>query len=541
MGDAQVIGKEPCPSCGSSDNLVRYDDGSAWCFTPGCERYEKPSGEAGENTGFQTKKSGGKAAIQIEGEIESLPKRKIWEDTCKLWGYRVGEFMGKRAHYAYYFDPVTRKPVAAKVRFPNKDFTIIGDFNAAPLYGQWLWAAGGRKIVVTEGEIDALSVSQVQQNKWPVVSIPNGAQGAKKALKKAYDYLVSFDEIILMFDMDEHGRHAAVECAELFPPGKVKIADLPMKDASDMLQADRGDEVVRSIWNAKTYRPDGIVDGMSLWQEVVEDHDTYSIPYPWEGLNDRTHGLRSGELVTVTAGSGVGKSAVVREIAYHLLQRAENVGLIMLEESVKRTALGLMGIAINRPLHISKEGVSEAELKAAFDATVGSGRCFLYDHFGSTEVDNLLSRIRYMAKSLDCKWIILDHLSIVVSGLDEGGDERKLIDRTMTMLRTLVEETGLGLIIVSHLKRPDGKGHEEGAKTSLNQLRGSHAIAQLSDMVLGLERNQQDDDNPNQTTVRVLKNRFSGETGEAATLYYNRETGRLSDQPFEDETEETAF
>lgn len=200
----------------------------------------------------------------------------------------------------------------------------------------------------------------------------------------------------------------------------------------------------------------------------------------------------------------------------------------MLEESTKRTALGLMGIELNHPLHLNREGVSEEQLKQAFDATVGSGRCFLYDHFGSTEVENLLSRVRYMARSLDCRWVILDHLTIVVSGLDEGGDERKLIDRAMTLLRTLVQETGIGLILVSHLRRPDGKGHEEGATTSLSQLRGSHSIAQLSDMVLGLERNQQGD-NPNQTLVRVLKNRFSGETGEAVTLHYDTKTGRLSE------------
>jgi twinkle protein len=96
------------------------------------------------------------------------------------------------------------------------------------------------------------------------------------------------------------------------------------------------------------------------------------------------------------------------------------------------------------------------------------------------------------------------------------------------MLRTFVEETKCGLLLVSHLKRPDGKSHEEGGATSLSQLRGSHAIAQLSDMVIGLERNQQSD-NPNETTIRVLKNRFSGDTGLAGTLIFNKLTGRLTE------------
>lgn len=203
----------------------------------------------------------------------------------------------------------------------------------------------------------------------------------------------------------------------------------------------------------------------------------------------------------------------------------------MLEESVKTTALGLMGLYLNKRIALNREEINENELRLAFDNTLGTGRVYLYDHFGSTQVDHLLSRVRHLAKALDCKWIILDHLSIVVSSMEEGGDERKLIDRTMTLLRTLVQETGIGLIVVSHLRRPEGKGHEEGAQTSLSQLRGSHSIAQLSDFCLGLERNQQNEETRNQTIVRVLKNRFSGETGVAGTLFYDVQTGRLTEVP----------
>lgn len=521
-----MVKHEPCPSCGSANNLARWEDGHAHCFTPGCGYYEKAQsmGEDGEN--YSSKGSSVKEGVlTLQGEVLPLPKRGLTEETCRLWGYRVGELNGRPAQFAYFFDD-QKRPYAAKVRFANKDFTIIGDTRNLGLYGKWLWNGGGKLIVVTEGEIDALSVSQVQNLRWPVVSVPNGAQGAVKAIKKDFDYLDSFDTVVFMFDMDEAGQTAATACAELFSPGKAKIASLPRKDANDCLVHGEDAQIVSAMWNAKVYRPDGIIDGTTLWEKLSTVRDVRSVPYPYEGLNEKTHGLREGELVTITAGSGVGKSAFVREISYNLLQQGETVGLIMLEESVERTAWGLMGIACSKPLHISRSGVSQEELRSAFDATCGTGRLFLYDHFGSTEVDNLLARIRYMAKSLSCKWIILDHLSIVISGL-EGEDERRLIDRAMTLLRTLVQETGIGLILVSHLRRPDGKGHEEGAKTSLSQLRGSHAIAQLSDVVIGLERDQQGE-NPDETTVRVLKNRFSGDTGEACKLYYSKETGRLS-------------
>ena len=84
------------------------------------------------------------------------------------------------------------------------------------------------------------------------------------------------------------------------------------------------------------------------------------------------------------------------------------------------------------------------------------------------------------------------------------------------------------MFVVSHLKRPEKKGHEEGGQVSLSQLRGSGAIAQLSDMVIGLERNQQGEQ-PNVLTIRVLKNRFSGDTGVGGYLEYNPDTGRLLD------------
>jgi twinkle protein len=133
-----------------------------------------------------------------------------------------------------------------------------------------------------------------------------------------------------------------------------------------------------------------------------------------------------------------------------------------------------------------------------------------------------------MAKGLECGYVFLDHLSMLVSD-GNNADERKALDAIMTRLRTLVQETNISLICISHLRRPEGKGHEDGASTSLSQLRGSAGIAQLSDMVIGLERNGQHEDpiKRNTTQVRVLKNRFSGETGNCGGLLYNRQSGRM--------------
>ena len=511
---------EPCTKCGSSDAFSRYDDGHGYCFS--CRNYEKCIGVEQQRRIVNMLPQ----ETFVEGEVTDLNKRCITSETCKRWDYRVGYYTGRPVHISNYKD-LDGKVIAQKLRFPNKDFKIIGDANRMGLYGMHLWKGNFKMVTITEGEIDALSVSQLHQNKWPVVSVPNGAQGALKAVAKNLEWLEQFEVVVFMFDNDEPGIKASKECSALLSPNKARIASLPMKDANEMLVAGKGTEVIDAMWRAKEYRPDGIVGGNDLWDYITKIDLQEAIPYPYEGLTKMTHGLRKGELVTITAGSGIGKSQFCRELSHHLLRNGQSVGYIALEESVRRTTLGILGIEMSTPLHLRKD-VTEKELKEAFDSCLATGKFFTYDHFGSMDSNNLMNRIRYMAKGCGCGWIILDHLSIVVSGMGDG-DERRLIDNTMTKLRSLVEELKVGMIIVSHLKRPEGRGHEEGATTSLSQLRGSAGIAQLSDMVLGLERNQQDDSTRNRTIVRILKNRFTGETGIASYLEYDAQRGRLND------------
>jgi twinkle protein len=528
--DSEFVEHIPCEKCGSSDANSLYTDGHQYCHA--CTAYV-----AGDGDGAVTAPAGKRASGLINGgEFVALAKRGISEETCKKWGYRVAEFKGGKVQVADYRGPAGGATVGQKVRFPNKDFTFLGNIKEAGLYGQHLWRDKGKRVVITEGEIDALTVSQLQDNKWPVVSVPNGAQGAKKALAKALDWLAGFEEVVLFFDDDEPGRAAVEECAPLFPPGRCKVARMEgFKDPNEAHQAKQGGKVIDAIWGAKTYRPDGILNGTDLWEALTTDDTVETASYPWETLNEKLRGLRKGELTLFTSGSGMGKSAVVREVAHHLLREGETVGMLMLEESTKRTAKGLMGIELSEPIHLDMTpwadltAEQQAARRQAYEATVGSGRLFLYDHFGSTDLDNLMARLRFLAKGCGCGWIFLDHLSIVVSGLDDG-DERKTIDLIMTKIRTFVQETGVGFIMVSHLKRPQGdRGHEQGAEVSLAQLRGSHSIAQLSDCVIGLERNQQDEQTKNLTTVRILKDRFSGESGIACHLLFDKVTGRLSE------------
>lgn len=521
---------ESCDSCGSSDAKAIYSDGSSYCFA--CKTAIRANSAVSASTEGKVLPMTNKAVVgqirPISGDFRSIPERGITKATCEAYGVLQTGI----EHY-YPFTDAKGAETAYKIRVvPDKQFRSQGNIKEALLFGQAMWNKGGKFVTIVEGELDALAAYQMMGSKYPVVSIKNGAQSAVKDCQAQYEWLDSFETIVLAFDADDVGREAAAGVAELFG-SKVKIMKMGQgyKDACDYLSDNKSAEFVKAWWAAEQFVPDGIVAGSDLLELVMQPLEKSIADYPYSGLNHVTGGIRAQELVVVTAGSGLGKSQFMREVIWQLLcQTEDSIGIMFLEESVKKTALSLMSLAVNRPLHISEVEVTDEQKKSAFDKTLGTGRLYFYDCFGSTAIDNIINRVRYFARGLNCRYILLDHVSIVVSDQSHV-DERKALEEIMTKLRMIVQETGISLFVVSHLKRPDGKGHEEGAATSLSQLRGTAAIGQLADMVLGLERNAQHEDpiERNTTRVRVIKNRYSGETGKACAVLYDKYTGRMTE------------
>lgn len=532
-----MLAHQPCPDCGSHDALTVYDDGHTYCYS--CETYHRSPQQEARMTSSTMPKT---ALIPMSDmSLAPLPKRMLTQATCSKFGYYTSNVHGRPAQIACYYDDDSRM-IGQKIRFSDKTFEVRGHISNR-FYGQHLFQGGGKKLVITEGEIDTLSVSQVQQNKYPVVSLPNGAQSAAKVFRANFNWLESFEEVIVMFDMDDAGRKAVQAVSGMLSPKRLKIAWLPCKDANDCLTQGKADAIIKGIWDAKTYHPANIVNGTDLWDVLSTNEEVTSYSLPWNiDLTKMTDGLRKGELITVTAGTGIGKTTFVRQLAYHLGVACNvHVGMLMLEENVKRTANGLLGLHMQRP---ARNLVVNDEYRKAFD-TIMSHFVF-YEHFGSLEGDALLQAIRYMVTAEQVDFVILDHISIAISGLSIE-NERKATDVLMTKLRSLVEETGVGMIVVSHLRRTDGTPAEEGGALSLSHLRGSQAISQLSDGVWGLERNQQSEGKKKHLIrVRVLKNRYTGDTGIAGYLAYDKTTDRLnavdslSDymSPFDDESED---
>ena len=526
----EFIRHEPCPFCTSSDAFAVYSDGSGYCFSCGTHRRSEGAkdlflqqGNTRKSTSMSYAEASETRRVQYDGDFARISSRNITEDTCRKFNVRV-DTTRNIIKFPYYSD--TGAIVAYKERTKAKGFSWKGKNKDHRLFGQHLFGSG-KTIVVVEGELDALATFQARPN-WAVVSVDCGAKAAKKSLLSQLDYLLGFDEIVLMFYNDQAGTEATAECVSLFPPDRVYIAALgTYKDACEALIAKDSEAIRQAIWNKKSYSPKSIVDGRDLFDLVSKPLHGKDADYPYKAVNEMTSGLRFGELVCLTSGSGVGKSTICGEISQALVDQNFRIGYIALEESVQRTALRLMSVVANKPLHLNND-IPKEELKDAFDKSIGTGQVLLRDGFGSVDPKSILNDMRYLVNQ-GVQWIILDHLSILLSA-NESNDERQLIDRTMTQLRCFVEETNIGMILVSHLRRSQSdKGHEDGNAISLSQLRGSGSIGQLSDICLGVIRSVSSGDNTSK--VVCLKNRFNGQTGECGNLIYQKETGRLIEHP----------
>jgi twinkle protein len=525
----------PCPSCNSSDALSLNENGSAKCFS--CGKFFSKY-----NHNIETR-SDVMAFKDINGGMYApLSDRHISQQTAEK--YRVKSIFGSSGVIAQHLYPyyIHNELTATKIRtIKDKDFLWKGSSTGTGLFGQNLFKEGGKYITITEGECDAMAAYELLGSKWAVISIKHGAPSAVTNIKENLEYVESFDNVVICFDSDKEGQQAAIKVARILKPGKAKILTLPtgFKDANEMLIKKEYEKFVRSWWDAKVYTPSGIIRVSEKEKDFLNREKKETVPYPWKGLNEKLYGLRQGELVTLTGGTGLGKSSITRELEYWLLTETnDNVGIIALEEDWTRTVAGVLSIEANDRLYIDHlmEKYQEDSIIKMYRKIFSKDNLFVHAHFGTNDIDEIFSKLRYLIIGCDCKWIIIDHLQMLVSSLTEG-DERRAIDNIMTRIRSLVEETGAGIILVSHLRRVSSdKGHENGIMVNLSHLRGSHSIAQLSDTVIALERNQQSNDEleSRTTKLRVLKSRYTGDVGVATILIYNKTTGRLSEE-YDDE------
>jgi twinkle protein len=518
--------------CSSSDARQLYENGTSFCFS--CEGwFPKQDNEELEVPEVRKAPDFFKKLMGIE-EIQELPirgfkERGITKQVCEFFDVRVsyGENGEIDAHYYPYDDGK-----AYKVRKLPKDFTWTG--KSSNLFGQTKFNGAGKRLIITEGEIDALSVAQASYDKYkkvyPVVAMSSATM--TKALLENRDWIRSFNEIVLCLDNDDAGKKATEEAIKIIGIDKAKLVKLPCKDANEVLTKFDSNRLMQCIFDAAPYVPAGIIGKEELWEALQNYNNAPSVPYPpcLAGVNTKLKGMRGGEITLFISGTGSGKSTILREIMLDILFNTEDkIGIVSLEESPAETARKLAGMAIN--LNPAKEEIPLNKLKIGFDSVFASDRVVLLDHQGSINDNSIVDQLEYMCL-VGCKYLFIDHITILVSEGVENLTGNEAQDKVMNDLLRLVKrhpQTWIGL--VSHLRKaPNNKGSfEEGRLPSIDDIRGSGSIKQISFDIISFARNLTADSEVERNTIkmRILKSRYTGLTGDVKGAHYVYDTGRL--------------
>lgn len=562
--DANLIeSKLPCIGCGSSDAFALYDDGHGFCFSEGKLYSPAQCKAAGMDVGMRgTEVRGGAAApakpanaeleqFMATAKATGLPNRKLTAATCKRWDLLVRRNPHKHHHEMLnVYRDKSGRIVDIKVRTPDKEFYWVVGKQDIGFFGQHLWPTGGKYLTITEGEIDAATFDQVMDKKYPVVSVPGGAAGAEKFIRAHLEWVNSFDKVVLMFDQDDAGQAAVEACAPLLAPGRAHVARLPEKDPNDCLVKGLEEDIRNAFWNAAKFKVGGVVDARTL-SIKCKQKITVGRPWHWDFMTRFTFGKRPGEVLVTGSGTGMGKSDfVAQDVATTItgitehgeVAKPQAAGLFNYEAIDYRIKLLVAGKIASRRFHLPNmpefgfdAGWTEEERDAALAMMDGKiwdagGRLYINEDGFNANWDDIVGRMRYLAKAEEVYEFIIDPIGAIVADMGED-DERKFLDAMMREAASLSQELGATLHFVSHLTRPSfGPSHEEGGHVRLNQFRGSNGIGMFPSFVFGLERNQQaeDDAERRKTTVRVVKDRLSGlYTGHTHSLYYDPIGGTL--------------
>jgi len=533
-----VTRNQPCEKCGSSDAKQIYDDGSAFCFSCKSNFFAPKEGYMEQP---EIKKDWSNRLQEVQNDYPSrgFKERNIYLQVAEHYGVKVSYDLDGNIDAHYYPFYADDKLCGYKVRRLPKDFSSIGTVRGG-LFGQQLYS-GGPRLVITEGELDAMSVQSAWFKKYktfyPVVSLRSAS--SVKDLIKERDWIRNFNEVILWLDNDDAGREATKEAARIIGYDKIKIAKSNEKDASDLWIKDP-DKVLKTIYDSVEYTPAGILTKDQLWHQLEKYNEIESVPYPdyMEGLNDKLKGMRFGEITLWTSGTGSGKSTLLREIAIDLLEKTDDkIGIISLEESPAETARKMAGMAINR--NPANEEIPINDLKKGFDRIFDSDRVLVLDHQGSISDGSIMDFLEYMCLS-GCKYLFVDHITILASEGAEGLTGNEAIDKIMNDLLRLVKKHEVWIGLISHLRKTDNKGRsfEEGKLPSMDDIRGSGSIKQISMDIIAFARNVGSDNPEERNTIKtkVLKCRYTGLTGPSGSLYYDFDTGRLKKGANEFET-----
>ena len=514
-----------------------------------------------------------------EYSARDIPERGIRKEILERFGVKVAvDPKDGTTPIAVYFpsfnqkDKVTgyTKQDLTKMKEEKGHWSTVGSVSISnKLFGQSLAEKQQRKrnnVTITEGQWDCISVYQacvdaVKGTKYEgleplVASIPMGTANAVESILHNADYIQSHDALTIYFDDDHctpaelkkgimkgHEAREAVASA-LVGNGQSLFTVAPddgFKDASDYMQAGKSYELSQLVqFGRRPYSSEKIVKAVDITLDDLLEPRPEGIYVPsFPKLNQKIHGFRPRELVLLTSPSGVGKSTVTSIFASAFMDASQKLGMIYLEETNKETVQRLIAHKLkvnylefkNNPLKVA----TREQIERARQEIVDNDQLVMLGHFGSLPVSELMAKIKHMHLVEGCNYIILDHLSLVISG-SAVKDERKELDMVMTELAAFCAANDVCIIAVSHINRsgadqfkpPKLKDGEEPqpywVQVTKESMRGSAALEQLSFIILGLEPEINPDRSRGRVRLTVLKNRPWGYLGVADTFTIDEET-----------------
>jgi twinkle protein len=548
----QCVSKTSCDKCHSSDaKQIFVEDGkyTAWCFS--CHSYDSnPYGDS-PPTSLPPKIT--KTPEQIEQELAEiatlsacdLPDRALRKETLDYFGIKiaVSEEDGNTptAHFYPYYKGGKLSGYKGRV-IETKQFFSVGHVKADCDFFGWeqAIASGAKKLIITEGELDAPSIFQALKDKNrntqysdrnpAVVSLINGSGSAGKALAdKAAEIRAHFSEVVLAFDMDSPGKKAT-EAAILSYPSAQSVA-LPDEDPNECLKSGKS----LALANAILFKAEKPKNSRLIWAESLyasaKEPAKWGLSWPWPGITDMTRGLRTGETIYIGAGVKMGKSTVVDALATHLmLEHGLKVMLAKPEEANKKTIKKLVGYATG---HIFTDPKVEFDGEA-YDRgaeLLGNKFCVIniYQHLGWAGLKQDITA----AVAEGCKAIFIDPLTNLTAGVPAGEANTQLQAIAQEYSAMSMDMDFIGFMFCHLLAPESGPTHERGGAVLSRQFAGSRAMAQKCNYMLGLEGDKDPDlpiEQRNMRSLVLLEDREFGEVGRVP-LYYDFKTGLLKEVP----------
>jgi len=528
----KIIGDTACPKCRSmgrdttGNHLIIFDNGNRYCNRCGY----KDHGDNKDNRKDTVEDIQYVRLVDVPTlPIQSLPDRKIHKSTCQKYGVHVEIDEGNGEIQAHFY-PVYKsgRITGYKKRNLPKSFSCIGDCKGSiQLFGQNLFVGGGKKLLITGGELDALSAYQMMKEKYSdfepnVVSLPKGE--TVSSISDNMDWINKFDQVIIYTDMDDVGRKCAADIAELIGP-KAAIMSTSLKDASDMLVAGLQKEFINSFFSAKPHVPDGFVTVDDVFDKATA-MPTWGRSYPWPSLTKLTYGRRNGEGIYIGAGVKCGKSSFIDQLTHHIIAVEHGkVALFKMEEDPAMTTRKVAGLLMKKPFHKPDGNFTQSELIEGVNQT--KGKILMFDSYGSTSWDRLKGAIRHAVIVEKCQDIVIDPLTRLTVGMDSAEANVEL-ERIADELSSMAKDLGFFYVVCCHLRAPTtGKPHEMGGAVQSNQFAGSRAMMRAAYYLLGIQRNKDpslDEDERNTSWFVLLEDRAFGNIGKF-NVFYNKSTG----------------